>query len=65
MRKLVKRNTMERESVVAFGMCVCGCGCPGNCTCPIAPSHQIGIGVREQNQDSSGNRSVGATTCTG
>lgn len=58
MRKLVKRNEAERDAVVAFTAYTVICDCTGNCQCPVAPSHQIGIGVREQKKDSAGDREL-------
>ncbi|SHO50849.1 hypothetical protein SAMN02745217_02936 [Anaerocolumna xylanovorans DSM 12503] len=53
MKKLVRRATNERESMLEFSICTCGCYCTGTCNCPPIPSHQIGIGVRDQAKDSS------------
>ncbi|SHO50842.1 hypothetical protein SAMN02745217_02933 [Anaerocolumna xylanovorans DSM 12503] len=60
MKKLVRRATNERESMIEFSVCLCGCPCSGNCSCPPIPTHQIGIGVREQTKDSSGGSTAGS-----
>lgn len=60
MKKLVRRATNERESMIEFSYCLCGCPCSGNCKCPPIPTHQIGIEVGNQNKDSSGGSTVGS-----
>lgn len=46
MRKLVRKQTFQREAVLAF--VGCNCGCDGNCYCPNYPMHQIGINNTDQ-----------------
>lgn len=68
MKKLVKKANNDRDSVIALSSkvtCACGCGCPGNCSCPVAPTHQIGINVSVQGKDSIGNRNNGANASYG
>lgn len=50
MRNLKRKSTPQRAMILTFS--TNECICTGACNCPGYPTHQIGVGVREQGKDS-------------
>ena len=52
MKKLRIKPSSMRDATFALALCGCAspCDCSEMCSCPIAPTHQIGLNVESQNK---------------